>query len=152
VHSLLSREKVSSDSSVAIVLEAIKFNEALLIAVDDAQRVALLKIILARLIGLLDDDSASSASPSAPFLKTVHTAALTAVKAVGPLFPVEFKSIMASDAAMKAKLETVLKAEMSSQQQRQGTRPVASTNVVVQAAKPSIQLTMNFSAFTKPAE
>ena len=137
------------------VMEAIKLLEYLVQMVDDSNNRKLsvdtlknhlfifttgklmLNLLIPLLISLLESTSLSNGQ------RLVHAYTLERLKLMGPKYPAEFKSIIASNPQFKKTLESALK---SSQEVGKISQSASSTSVK-QPAQPTIKLKMDFSNF-----
>lgn len=101
----------------------------------------MLNLLIPLLISLLvNTDKLSSSSRGQ---RLVHTHALERLKLMGPKYPDEFKSIIASNPHFKKTLESALKSSQEAGKISQST----SSPSVKQPAQPTIKLKMDFSNF-----
>ena len=101
----------------------------------------MLNLLIPLLISLLVNTEKSSFLSNGQRLVRAH--ALERLKLMGPKYPAEFKSIIASNPQFKKTLESALK---SSQEVGKIGQSTSSTNVK-QPAQPTIKLKMDFSNF-----
>ena len=103
----------------------------------------MLNLLIPLLISLLVSPDKSSSLSNGQRL--VHAHALERLKLMGPKYPVEFKTIVASNPQFKKTLESALK---SSQEVGKISQSTSSTGAFVrQPAQPTIKLKMDFSNF-----
>ena len=126
-----------NDETAAVVLECIKFMEILPAQSTPEQRIRLLSIIIPTFVGLLYENV------KAAHLLSIHNYALTAITKIGPLYPDEFRRIMAAAPHIKTALETAIRNKAA----REASSNPAARSSSVAPAVPTIQLKMDFSAF-----
>jgi len=103
----------------------------------------MLNLLIPLLISLLVDADKLRSIPNGQSI--VHANALERLKLMGPKYPSEFKTIIASQPQLKKALESALKAS-----QEAGKNVKASSSAgsfVKQPAQPTIKLKMDFSNF-----
>ena len=102
----------------------------------------MLNLLIPLLISLLvSTDKLSSSNGQ----RLVHAHALEQLKLMGPKYPAEFKSIVASNPQLKKTLESALK---SSQEIGKINQSTSSTGAFTkQPVQPTIKLKMDFSNF-----
>lgn len=103
----------------------------------------MLNLLIPLLISLLMNTDKSNSSSNGRRL--VHAHALERLKLMGPKYPAEFKSIIASNPQFKKTLESALKSSQEAGKLSQSTSSAGT--FVKQPAQPSIKLKMDFSNF-----
>jgi len=128
----------NTDLDLAVYREALATATILLTVVEEDKRAGMLAVVVSHCVALLNTAATGAA-------RQLHSIALELLKKVGPLYPTEFKSVVAAAPILAQKMGEAIKAEAAAAAGPGTAAGVQQASSAV--AAPKIALTMDFSAF-----
>lgn len=133
------------DKEVNIIIGSLGVLESLVLLAEEDKKLTVLKIFIPILVSFLLDDLKSATTET----RSLHDDSLQRLMKIGPLYPEQFRTIMAEQSSLKSKLETAIKLGQTVKQKPvsvSNTLPIKTATVAV---KPSITLKTDFSNYAK---